>query len=110
MVRSVGATKVLALRQQTQILWERYFSSIEKIVFTTLEVSTSLVSVTGHHNACHSTVATKARCTVTRHTFLSVTSPSYGASTRRRVIAFLYVAWRSHSVRYTTIDRTVRDE
>jgi hypothetical protein len=39
MVRSVSATKVLALRQQTQILWERYFSSIEKIVFTTLEVS-----------------------------------------------------------------------
>jgi len=40
MVRSVSATKVLALRQQTQILWERYFSSIEKVVFTTLEVST----------------------------------------------------------------------
>jgi glucuronyl/N-acetylglucosaminyl transferase EXT1 len=39
-VRSVNATKVLALRQQTQILWERYFSSIEKIVLTTLEVST----------------------------------------------------------------------
>ncbi|XP_069687017.1 exostosin-1 [Periplaneta americana] len=38
MVRSVSATKVLALRQQTQILWERYFSSIEKIVFTTLEI------------------------------------------------------------------------
>lgn len=37
-VRSVSATKVLALRQQTQILWERYFSSIEKIVFTTLEI------------------------------------------------------------------------
>ncbi|KAJ9595227.1 hypothetical protein L9F63_013488, partial [Diploptera punctata] len=37
MVRSVSATKVLALRQQTQILWDRYFSSIEKIVFTTLE-------------------------------------------------------------------------
>ncbi|XP_067008988.1 exostosin-1 [Anabrus simplex] len=38
MVRSVSATKVLALRQQTQVLWERYFSSIEKIVFTTLEI------------------------------------------------------------------------
>ncbi|XP_049858631.1 exostosin-1 isoform X1 [Schistocerca gregaria] len=37
-VRSVPATKVLALRQQTQVLWERYFSSIEKIVFTTLEI------------------------------------------------------------------------
>jgi hypothetical protein len=40
MVRSVNASKVLVLRQQTQILWERYFSSVEKIVFTTLEVST----------------------------------------------------------------------
>nr|CAD7569538.1 unnamed protein product [Timema californicum] len=37
-VRSIGASKVLALRQQTQVLWERYFSSIEKIVFTTLEI------------------------------------------------------------------------
>jgi glucuronyl/N-acetylglucosaminyl transferase EXT1 len=72
MVRSVSATKVLALRQQTQILWERYFSSIEKIVFTTLEVSTSLIFFTGHHKACRSTVTTKARCTVPRHTFLNV--------------------------------------
>lgn len=39
-VRSISATKVFALRQQTQILWEQYFSSIEKIVFTTLEVNT----------------------------------------------------------------------
>ncbi|XP_075223224.1 exostosin glycosyltransferase 1 ttv [Lycorma delicatula] len=37
-VRSIPDTKVFALRQQTQILWERYFSSIEKIVFTTLEI------------------------------------------------------------------------
>ena len=65
MVRSVSATKVLALRQQTQILWERYFSSIEKIVFTTLEVSTSVRCVTGHHKVCHVTVTTKSKCTVT---------------------------------------------
>ncbi|KAK7871188.1 hypothetical protein R5R35_002423 [Gryllus longicercus] len=37
-VRSVAATRVLALRQQTQLLWDRYFSSIEKIVFTTFEI------------------------------------------------------------------------
>lgn len=37
-VRSIPATKILALRQQTQMLWERYFGSIEKIVFTTFEV------------------------------------------------------------------------
>lgn len=39
MVRSIPATKILALRQQTQMLWERYFGSIEKIVFTTFEVN-----------------------------------------------------------------------
>ncbi|KAG4074562.1 hypothetical protein HA402_005627 [Bradysia odoriphaga] len=37
-VRSVPATRILALRQQTQVLWERYFGSIEKIVFTTFEI------------------------------------------------------------------------
>ncbi|KAI5712469.1 hypothetical protein M8J75_008522 [Diaphorina citri] len=37
-VRSISATQVLAARQQTQVLWERYFSSIEKIVFTTFEI------------------------------------------------------------------------
>nr|XP_018903394.1 PREDICTED: exostosin-1 [Bemisia tabaci] len=38
LVHSIPPTKIFALRQQTQILWERYFSSIEKIVFTTLEI------------------------------------------------------------------------
>lgn len=38
-VRSISDYRILQLRQQTQVLWERYFSSIEKIVFTTLEVS-----------------------------------------------------------------------
>jgi glucuronyl/N-acetylglucosaminyl transferase EXT1 len=37
-VRSISPSKVMAMRQQTQILWERYFSSIEKIVFTTFEI------------------------------------------------------------------------
>lgn len=41
-VRSIPATRILALRQQTQVLWERYFGSIEKIVFTTFEVCTLL--------------------------------------------------------------------
>lgn len=36
--RSIPATKLFSLRQQTQILWDKYFSSIEKIVFTTLEI------------------------------------------------------------------------
>ncbi|KAJ2947844.1 hypothetical protein O0L34_g9633 [Tuta absoluta] len=38
LVRSVPPERVLALRQQTQFLWEQYFSSIEKIVFTTIEI------------------------------------------------------------------------
>ncbi|XP_055855972.1 exostosin-1 [Episyrphus balteatus] len=37
-VRSIPVNRILALRQQTQILWERYFGSIEKIVFTTFEI------------------------------------------------------------------------
>lgn len=37
-VRSIDPTKIMAMRQQTQVLWERYFSSIEKIVFTTFEI------------------------------------------------------------------------
>lgn len=38
-VRSIHQDKILSLRQQTQFLWEAYFSSVEKIVLTTLEVS-----------------------------------------------------------------------
>ncbi|KAG1927322.1 tout-velu, isoform B [Pimephales promelas] len=36
-VRSIHQDKILALRQQTQFLWEAYFSSVEKIVLSTLE-------------------------------------------------------------------------
>ncbi|KAF5889425.1 exostosin-1-like, partial [Clarias magur] len=35
--RSVDAERILALRQQTQFLWDSYFSSVDKIVLTTLE-------------------------------------------------------------------------
>lgn len=35
---SVGLDRILALRQQTQFLWDAYFSSVGKIVLTTLEV------------------------------------------------------------------------
>ncbi|XP_011358674.1 exostosin-1 isoform X1 [Pteropus vampyrus] len=37
-IRSIHQDKILALRQQTQFLWEAYFSSVEKIVLTTLEI------------------------------------------------------------------------
>lgn len=37
-IHSISETKLFALRQQTQILWEQYFNTIEKIVFTTFEV------------------------------------------------------------------------
>uniref|UniRef100_A0A3Q3Q805 Exostosin glycosyltransferase 1 n=1 Tax=Monopterus albus TaxID=43700 RepID=A0A3Q3Q805_MONAL len=36
--RSVGRDRILALRQQTQFLWDAYFSSVAKIVLTTLEI------------------------------------------------------------------------
>ncbi|KTG43280.1 hypothetical protein cypCar_00001338, partial [Cyprinus carpio] len=37
-VRSIHQDRILSLRQQTQFLWEAYFSSVEKIVLTTLEI------------------------------------------------------------------------
>ncbi|XP_034017471.1 exostosin-1 [Thalassophryne amazonica] len=36
--RSVGRDRILTLRQQTQFLWNAYFSSVAKIVLTTLEI------------------------------------------------------------------------
>ncbi|XP_026868085.2 exostosin-1a [Electrophorus electricus] len=37
-VHTIHQDKILSLRQQTQFLWEAYFSSVEKIVLTTLEI------------------------------------------------------------------------
>ncbi|XP_061453132.1 exostosin-like 1 isoform X1 [Rhineura floridana] len=37
-VRCLHSDKILAFQQQTQFLWEAYFSSVEKIVQTTLEI------------------------------------------------------------------------
>nr|XP_054773068.1 exostosin-1b-like [Lytechinus pictus] len=47
-VRSITAEQILLLRQQTQFLWTRYFSSTEKIVHTTLEVSPSSLMTQSH--------------------------------------------------------------
>lgn len=45
-LREMPPTRVLALRQQTQFLWDTYFSSVEKVIRTTLEVrGTPLVGV-----------------------------------------------------------------
>lgn len=37
-VRSYSKEQILAMKQQTLFLWEAYFSSVEKIILTTLEV------------------------------------------------------------------------
>ena len=42
LVRSVSHENILLLRQQTQFLWESYFSSTEKIVHTALEVNNAV--------------------------------------------------------------------
>lgn len=42
-VRSYGKEEILAMKQQTLFLWEAYFSSIEKILFTTLEVRPNIL-------------------------------------------------------------------
>ena len=41
MLHSISASRVFAMRQQTQVLYDRYLSSVEKIVDTTIEVSHS---------------------------------------------------------------------
>ncbi|OWA49861.1 Exostosin-1 [Hypsibius exemplaris] len=38
LVRSIEFDRILAMRQQSQLLWRQYFSSIERIVLTTLEI------------------------------------------------------------------------
>jgi len=38
MLRSVSQAKIFEMRQQTQLLWDQYLSSVEKIVLTTLEI------------------------------------------------------------------------
>ena len=37
-VRSLDAAQLLQMRQNTQHLWNAYFSSIERVVLTTLRV------------------------------------------------------------------------
>jgi len=37
-LQEMPPTRVLALRQQTQFLWDAYFSSVEKVIHTTLEI------------------------------------------------------------------------
>ncbi|XP_054994596.1 exostosin-like 1 isoform X1 [Sorex araneus] len=37
-LQEMPPTRVLSLRQQTQLLWDAYFSSIEKVIYTTLEI------------------------------------------------------------------------
>ncbi|XP_006196863.3 exostosin-like 1 isoform X1 [Vicugna pacos] len=37
-LQEMPLTRVLALRQQTQFLWDAYFSSVEKVIHTTLEI------------------------------------------------------------------------
>lgn len=46
-LQEMPPTRVLALRQQTQFLWDTYFSSVEKVICTTLEVR-------GLDHGCHS--------------------------------------------------------
>ena len=42
-VRSYSKEQILAMKQQALFLWEAYFSSVEKIMLTTLEVPYSLL-------------------------------------------------------------------
>ena len=37
-LRNIPYDKILSLRVQTQLYWEQYLSSIEKVITTTIEV------------------------------------------------------------------------
>lgn len=54
-IRSISPSQIFALRQQSQILWDRYLSSIEKIVFTTFEVSWPIGDDYLNYHYLHST-------------------------------------------------------
>lgn len=65
----MGHDRILALRQQTQFLWDAYFSSIAKIVLTTLEVSLQNIVLMGvvdlfSSGELHSVSQTAIACSV----------------------------------------------
>ena len=41
LLRKIPPSKILSLRWHTQFMWDTYFSSVSKIIMTTLEVCTS---------------------------------------------------------------------
>jgi phosphoenolpyruvate carboxylase len=45
--RSLSVPEIMAMKQQTQFLWETYFSSVDKIVNTVLQVSNGCYVYTG---------------------------------------------------------------
>ena len=45
MLRGKSEDQLLQMRLQTQFLWDAYFSSVEAIVYTTLEVSLACVTI-----------------------------------------------------------------
>ncbi|XP_017911697.1 PREDICTED: exostosin-like 1 isoform X1 [Capra hircus] len=48
-LQEMPLTRVLALRQQAQFLWDAYFSSIEKVIHTTLEIIQDRISGASAH-------------------------------------------------------------
>lgn len=46
-LRNIPHDKILSLRVQTQLYWEQYLSSIEKVIYTTLEVYNAKGQVNG---------------------------------------------------------------
>uniref|UniRef100_A0A8D1JA74 Exostosin-like 1 n=1 Tax=Sus scrofa TaxID=9823 RepID=A0A8D1JA74_PIG len=48
-LQEMPLTRVLALRQQTQFLWDAYFSTVEKVIHTTLEIIQDRISGASAH-------------------------------------------------------------
>ncbi|XP_012975661.1 exostosin-like 1 isoform X3 [Mesocricetus auratus] len=50
-LRDMLPSKILSLRQQTQFLWTTYFSSVEKVIHTTLEIVQDRIWGTSAHSS-----------------------------------------------------------
>ncbi|XP_010343713.2 exostosin-like 1 isoform X6 [Saimiri boliviensis] len=75
-LQEMSPAQVLALRQQTQFLWDAYFSSVEKVIHTTLEVSDRFFP--------YSTIRTDAILSLDARSSLSTSE-----------VDFAFVVWQS---------------
>ncbi|XP_008063379.1 exostosin-like 1 isoform X2 [Carlito syrichta] len=105
-LQEISPARLLALRQQTQFLWDAYFSSVEKVIHTTLEIlvlwsserplpsrwpetAVPLTFIDGHRKVSdrffpYSTISTDAILSLDSHSSLSTNE-----------VDFAFLVWQS---------------